>query len=1078
MMICTFLPHKGGNMEMENSRENPAIGSGDSASGGGFEAGQSKVLPANSDSSGTDSPREGLNAVPAAEEQTEDGHQIIGGTYEIIKKIGAGGAGVVYLGRHVRLNKEIVLKADKRKLSTKPEVLRREVDALKNLSHSYIPQVYDFIQENDTVYTVMDYIEGESLDKPLERGERIPQPQLIEWGCQLLEALVYLHSRPPHGILHSDIKPANIMVTPQNDIKLIDFNIALALGEEGSVRVGFSRGYASPEHYGLDFTPQGNLTRTEDATVLTEEGATWSESQRSKTGSTTGNSTSSGKKTVLLDVRSDIYSAGATLYHLLTGVRPPQDARTVQPINDPAISPAVAEIIMKAMKPNPEERYQTAAEMLYAFEHLHENDPRTRRRKRKIAVTAAVLAACFVLGGGTAFAGQRIRTAEAQKAQRVAELREQVEAISKEAQQLARSTLESIDGSRSSLAAGDRPGAVAQALSAVKGDALAEGRRNEAMELYISSELETLDPTFPPPAELDGAYASQAQYALTDALGVYDLSSGFRASRTLELPSTPLKAGLSPGGTKAWAIYSWELAVYDAATGEQIVALPVERSAHADAVFPSEDVVIYAGAEGITAWDLRSDRLLWQGEKATKLSLSGDAATVAAVFKDAPAAYVYDAGIGELLCTVDFGGRGQRMDGDDIYIDNNKNMFALNGDGNLLAVSFSNGSADIYSVPNGSVAAQLLEPSAYTRINGGFCEDWIALCASGGGEQAIFAAVDLTNPRRGISAASDMPFQVQTAEDGILLANENKLTLMDIHAMEQREIAFTAQSDVSGFFHAGDYTVVCTNGDNDKSYSFFGPNAQRLSRTDTADTCDFVSISGGTALAASRNSQTVRLLTLDEHREAEMFRYDPAIFHTEARLSGDGQRVMLYSRAKYHIYDIGGELVAEGEFPEDNQIYDQQYRRDGGGSWLEVTYYDGTVVSYSGSDGTILSETMIPAPSGDLEEDFFSDHLRIHRSPHQPPQVFEREGGAFRGELERDVDMTYLTQVGDYIIVEYITTTGERFGVLMNEDLETLARLPNLCDIVNDTLVFDYPTGDLRTSPIYSLEELMELAEG
>ena len=121
--------------------------------------------------------------------------QVIAGIYEINEQIGAGGGGIVYLGRHLRLEKPIVLKADKRKLSTKPEILRREVDMLKGLSHMYIPQVYDFVQEDGVVYTVMDLIEGESMDKLLKRGEVPSQPQVIAWACQILEALCYLHSR-------------------------------------------------------------------------------------------------------------------------------------------------------------------------------------------------------------------------------------------------------------------------------------------------------------------------------------------------------------------------------------------------------------------------------------------------------------------------------------------------------------------------------------------------------------------------------------------------------------------------------------------------------------------------------------------------------------------------------------------------------------------------------------------------------------------------------------------------------------------------------------------------------------------
>lgn len=98
--------------------------------------------------------------------------EMIASTYEIIEKIGSGGGGNVFLAYHVRLGKKVVLKADKRKITTKPELLRREVDILKELNHPYIPRVYDFFAEGDTVYTVMDYIEGESLDRPLKRGER------------------------------------------------------------------------------------------------------------------------------------------------------------------------------------------------------------------------------------------------------------------------------------------------------------------------------------------------------------------------------------------------------------------------------------------------------------------------------------------------------------------------------------------------------------------------------------------------------------------------------------------------------------------------------------------------------------------------------------------------------------------------------------------------------------------------------------------------------------------------------------------------------------------------------------------
>ena len=92
--------------------------------------------------------------------------QVIAGLYEIEKQIGKGGGGIVYLGRHMRLDKQIVLKADKRSLDTDKEALKREVELLKGLSHTYIPQVYDYVEEGGIAYTIMDFIPGTPRDPP------------------------------------------------------------------------------------------------------------------------------------------------------------------------------------------------------------------------------------------------------------------------------------------------------------------------------------------------------------------------------------------------------------------------------------------------------------------------------------------------------------------------------------------------------------------------------------------------------------------------------------------------------------------------------------------------------------------------------------------------------------------------------------------------------------------------------------------------------------------------------------------------------------------------------------------------
>ena len=405
--------------------------------------------------------------------------EIIASTYEMIRELGSGGGGVVYLARHLRLNKLVVMKADKRSLRAKPESLRREVDALKNLSHAYIPQVYDFFTMDGTVYTVMDYIEGESLDKPLKRGIRFPQAQVIKWAQELLDALVYLHTRPPYGILHGDIKPANIMLTPEGDIRLIDFNIALALGEEGAVRVGYSRGYASPEHYTSDYTP---LHPVEDATFAMQNNLGVTETVASGAANVpVSNSTGTGSRSsIVLDARSDVYSLGATLYHLFSGKRPNKDADLVVPLSSDIVSDQISNIISKAMSPLPENRYQTAAEMLNAFQHLRDNDQRTINLHKRERITAGVLLALFLTGGALSFTGSRRLRIEEEAARVEAEAQAEQERIAKETEQAANSALEYIEEAREALRAGNTERAKSLSL-----EALALGTHYDPAAQYV-----------------------------------------------------------------------------------------------------------------------------------------------------------------------------------------------------------------------------------------------------------------------------------------------------------------------------------------------------------------------------------------------------------------------------------------------------------------------------------------------------------------------------------------------------------------------------------------------------------------
>jgi serine/threonine protein kinase len=985
---------------------------------------------------------------------------LIADTYKVIGEIGAGGGGVVYLGEHLRLGKKVVLKADKRTLAEKvgktaaekPEAFRREVDALKNLSHTYIPQVYDFIEEDGVVYTVMDYIDGESLDKPLKRGQRFTQAQVIEWACQLLEALAYLHSRPPHGILHADIKPANIMLTSQGDVRLIDFNIALALGEEGAVGVGRSFGYASPEHYGLDFSSGSQTTQIVQESAETvmsggDEAATVLESETElKSQSSSNNSSSSStssKKTIILNVRSDIYSLGATLYHMMTGVKPAQKADQVTPLTDidKTCSPAVADIIAKSMQPDQDLRYGSAEEMLRAFEGLRENDPRTKRFRRAVKLSAAVIVCVFLLGVFTAFTGQR------------------------QAEQL-QNALVLAEYSGNALRAGDVDAALDYALRAL----------SERRGLF----------TAPNTAE--------AQLALTNALGVYDLSDGFKPHKTIELPGAPLYMRISPDGTTAAVVYAYPVVsvntetngdstdplrqyaftvvVFDTETAAVTAVLQAEGSALAEAEFLDNGRIIFAGYDGITAYDTVNNSVLWTGAPATAIAVSADGSVVAAVNRNDSFARVYDALSGGIIGEIDFSGRQQRVPANDILANPGENLLTLNHDGSLLAVSFADGSLFMYDVNENSGSA-LFSGTPGMFFGGGFHGDLFAVSAWDG-ENASFQIIDMAERMEVAWFSASRPYGVQADANGISIQLRNILADICPYTMEQSAL-ININEDVTGFALGDNHVLAAIEGE----FMFFDMNMNLISRYSTESSSDLLQIAGGFALVGSRDTSVIRIMKYSSPSDTEIFSYEPGYAHFEARVNPEGT-VMLYSFKGFRLYYLHGGLISEVTFPNAEHVHDPQFRRDGNPR-LEVLYNDGRLLTYCAGTGELLSETSGEKPDLTLYEEFITDSYRIKSPLHGTPAAYDINNGRLIRELERDAYLTYVTQAGGYIITQYLSMDGGQgrfYGLLLNEKLETLAVLPYLSDINAEEglLIFNYPTGNLRYTRIYELHELLELA--
>ena len=242
---------------------------------------------------------------------------IIGGMYQIIREIGKGGTGVIYLGYHLRLQKQIVIKKIKEDFTGRVNV-RAEADILKKLHHTYLPQVYDFLAVGTGIYTVMDYIPGHDLQYYLDNGYSFPEKTVIRWMKQLCEVLCYLHTQKPK-ILHSDIKPGNIMITDQGNVCLIDFNISLD-GETSKELQGISRYYAAPEQYRCALDKLYG-----------------------------------GKGNIRLDERMDIYSLGAVFYRVMTGRYPNPESGAPYPVTglDIPYNEGLKNIVQKSMELSP-----------------------------------------------------------------------------------------------------------------------------------------------------------------------------------------------------------------------------------------------------------------------------------------------------------------------------------------------------------------------------------------------------------------------------------------------------------------------------------------------------------------------------------------------------------------------------------------------------------------------------------------------------------------------------------------------------------------------------------------------------
>ena len=271
---------------------------------------------------------------------------ILQNRYRIVSLLGEGGMGAVYRAWDIRLKTAIAVKemipdptADPQTLAGVRTQFQREAQILASLSHPNLTRVTDHFFQAGNQYLVMDLAEGENLQDVLDQsgGQPLDEDQVLGWARQLLDALEYCHA---NNVIHRDIKPANVRLTPEGRALLVDFGLVKLFDPTKPQTATIMRGIGTPEYAPLEQYAVG-------------KGHT--------------------------DARSDLYSLGATLYHLLTGQAPPMATqRVVSPDSlvaprslNPRLSQDTEIAILRAMRLRPHQRFQNAAEMRQALFPIH-----------------------------------------------------------------------------------------------------------------------------------------------------------------------------------------------------------------------------------------------------------------------------------------------------------------------------------------------------------------------------------------------------------------------------------------------------------------------------------------------------------------------------------------------------------------------------------------------------------------------------------------------------------------------------------------------------------------------------------
>jgi serine/threonine-protein kinase len=247
--------------------------------------------------------------------------RIVNGKYKIVEKLGTGGSGEVFKAYHIHLQTPWALKL----ISSMEDCAQNELEILRSLNHPAFPRLVDVFDEEGQTILVFDYFEGLTLQKVIEQYGPVEEQRARNMAFQILDALSYLHNCSPEPIIYRDLKPSNLMLLPDDSIRLIDFGTARLFKQQNAddtVYLG-TPGYAAPEQYGAAQT----------------------------------------------DVRTDIYNFGMTMFHVVTGKHPLQCSETQreQFLGMAGVSQQFTSVLLRCVSASPQERYSSIDEIRKAL---------------------------------------------------------------------------------------------------------------------------------------------------------------------------------------------------------------------------------------------------------------------------------------------------------------------------------------------------------------------------------------------------------------------------------------------------------------------------------------------------------------------------------------------------------------------------------------------------------------------------------------------------------------------------------------------------------------------------------------